>query len=336
MQARVGPSSFIFKFGMPTSTHLSSESWCLRELQFPLVFQMYSHVCLFLLSAMFSLLDVPCILYSTCQLAAAGLEPVTFHFKDETAEASLSTTLRDPTQVIHTTIITLYYPCTNIGTYTVYSQQLEKIRATMPKYTGTATDLYNEDLEAFIKEQTESNNQVILMGDFNQDMNKNNQITMMLKKYNIHDAIQQRHGRMTTTYEYGTNPIDSILCLDTITIQTGGHLPGTAISDHKIVWIEIHEEDILGITKPVIRPSQRKLQADHPRIRKKYNQILEKQLRAHNAGKIAKQLQKETKNGERDKYIKTYEKLDEIRRRATTHAENTCMKEKKDKSPFPQ
>ena len=90
-------------------------------------------------------------------------------------------TLRDPTQVIHTTIITLYYPCTNIGTYTVYSQQLEKIRATMPKYTGTATDLYNEDLEAFIKEQTESNNQVIIMGDFNQDMNKNNRITTMLK-----------------------------------------------------------------------------------------------------------------------------------------------------------
>ena len=47
MQARVGPSSFIFKFGMPTSTHLSSEPWCLRELQFPLVSSVFSRLFVF-------------------------------------------------------------------------------------------------------------------------------------------------------------------------------------------------------------------------------------------------------------------------------------------------
>ena len=37
-------------------------------------------------------------------------------------------TLRDTTIVIFTTIITIYYPCTNIGLHTVYTQQLEAIR----------------------------------------------------------------------------------------------------------------------------------------------------------------------------------------------------------------
>ena len=243
-------------------------------------------------------------------------------------------TLCDTTKGIYTTIITLYFPCTNIGTYTVYSQQLEKIRETMPKYTGNATELYHEDLENFVKEKTENNHQIVIMGDFNQDMNKTTRLTRMLRKYNIHDVIKKRHGRMTTTYEYGTNPIDSILCSDTISIKSGGHLQGTATSDHKLVWVEIHEEDILGNTTPCIRPHQRKLQADHPKIRKKYNKALEKQLQKNGVGKIIKQLKQEMKNEKKEQYAKTYEKLDGIRRRAITHAEKICMKEKTGQVPF--
>ena len=94
-------------------------------------------------------------------------------------------TLRDTAMEIFTTIITIYFPCTNIGTHTVYTQQLEAIRERWPEYTGTATDKYIDDLDKFIKSQISKGHQLIIMGDFNKDLNTNNKITTMMGKHGI-------------------------------------------------------------------------------------------------------------------------------------------------------
>ena len=114
------------------------------------------------------------------------------------------------------------YPCANIGTHTVFTQQTEKIRETMPKYTGSVFELYIEDLEKLIKTQLTKHHQIVVMGDFNSDLNsRNNKMTEMMGRNNIHNTIKGRHGRPTSTYEYGERPLDGIFCSDTIGIQAG-------------------------------------------------------------------------------------------------------------------
>ena len=57
---------------------------------------------------------------------------------------------------------------------------------------------------------------------------------------------------MTSKHEYGSNPIDRIFCSKTIQITAGGHCSGTESSDHKMIWIDIPKEDIVGTTTAAI------------------------------------------------------------------------------------
>ena len=85
------------------------------------------------------------------------------------------------------------------------------------------------------------------MGDFNCDLNsKHNTMIQMMERYHIYNSIKGRHRRLTSTYKYREKPLDGIFGSDTICIQPGGHLPGNEISEHKLIWLDMHKEDILG------------------------------------------------------------------------------------------
>ena len=96
--------------------------------------------------------------------------------------------------------------------------------------------IYIEDLEEFIKTQAGKQHQIVVMGDFNCDLNsKHNKMIQMMERYNIYNSIKGRYGWLTSTYEYGEKPLDGIFGSATISIQPGGHLPGNEISEHKLI-----------------------------------------------------------------------------------------------------
>ena len=244
-------------------------------------------------------------------------------------------TIKDPTGEIKTTIVTLYSPCHNRGTITAYTQQLQAIRETEPMNGKGVYEHYIHDLQELLKEKKEKNHQLIIMGDFNEDTRENGKIVRLLKKFKLRNPIEDKYGKATSTYAYGERPIDAIFTEENITIHRGGHKQGNlAMSDHKIVWIDIPTYDILGVTEPIIRPPYRKLQAHHPKVKQRYNQELEKQLKHNNAEKLIQQMTQAIKEKNPDIYQNIYEKLDRIRRQAVRHAEKKCTKERRGEIAF--
>ena len=245
-------------------------------------------------------------------------------------------TIKDTAGEIKTTIITIYQPVRNVGIDTVLTQQASKIRKDRPHLTESVHELYVTDLEELIQTKIEDNHQIIVMGDFNIDTSKQKEkIVTMMEKHNITNAIQRKHGNTTATRLDGTKPLDGIFCSQTIPVARGGHRPGDiALSDHKLVWVDIPTHAIIGQNDTIIRPINRKLQSDHPGIKKRYNLLLERQLQTHKAEQIASNLKQAIANREEDRYQQLYEKLDRIRRRAIQHAESNCTKTKRGQVPF--
>ena len=229
---------------------------------------------------------------------------------------------------VQTTIITIYFPNRSYGPNTTFSQQHDTIRANQPIQTPDAIDVYYQDLATLLDEKTQDDNQVIIMGDFNADMNnENNRMIKLLKSKGLHDPIKRKHGILTSTYEYGDRAIDTIYCSDTIRVMGGGHLEGTDISDHKTIWIDIDKTSILGNNHQPLRPTQRKLRADHPGVRQRFNKELEKILHKQGAVRLIQQLKHEIQEKNQEGYQTTYEKLDTLRRNAIRAAETKCVKE---------
>ena len=70
---------------------------------------------------------------------------------------------------IKTTIITAYRPCkNNKGTNTVYNQQLQFLAA--QKIDAYPRQLWLDDLKNFIHTKQEEGHQIVLMGDFNENV----------------------------------------------------------------------------------------------------------------------------------------------------------------------
>ena len=245
-------------------------------------------------------------------------------------------TITDPQGDITTTIITLYRPNHNLGEFTVYTQQKERLRITQPKHTEIDVYAhYINDLDALLTSLEESQHQIIVMGDFNEDTSKRQKLGRLMEKHHLYNPIAERHGSPTTTHIYGERPIEAIFISEKMTIERGGHKTGNLLaSDHKAVWIDIPKEEILGNTTPITRPPYRKLQTGNPKTKKKFNKILEQQLRNANVQKHMIELLEHIKHNRTAEFQHTYEKLDRIRLRCIQHAEKNCVKERRGTIPF--
>ena len=195
--------------------------------------------------------------------------------------------MQNATKDIQTTVITLYQSVKHVGIKSVLTQQANKIRKDTPMITDSVHELFVKDLDALLQEKTRANHNIIVMGDFNIDTGMNREkLVATMKKYNIINAIQERYGKVPATRIDGSKPLDAMFCSRGIAVVAGGCRPGNlALSDHKVVWADIDERSMIGNKGPIVKPAQQKLQSDHPKLRKRYNQLMEEQLSRHNAQK---------------------------------------------------
>ena len=186
----------------------------------------------------------------------------------------------------YTTVITTYRPIDGQASKTksVKMQQLAIIREKYPQLTQDPLQLYDEDLKELIQDKLHSGHQLIVMGDFNQNVTstgKTSTTNKMLRSLGLEEQITSKHGSAAPpTFIYGNHPIDGIYTTRHIEPLRYGYLPGNIqISDHRILWMDIDIRSILGekYYTPQ-RPRFRKLHASNPRIRNKFNKTMEKQL----------------------------------------------------------
>ena len=189
---------------------------------------------------------------------------------------------------------------------------------------------YTKDLDMLLEEKRSTHHQLVVMGDFNEDTRETGRLVKLMNKHQLYNPIEKKYGKGTTTYAHGDKPIDAIFISNTMKITKGGHKQGNlAMSDHKLIWIDIPKYEILGYTEPMIRPPYRKLQSSHPKVKKRYNKTLETQLQHHNVEKIIKKMTQAIKEANAEEYQKLYEKLDKIRMQCVKVAEKRCTKERR-------
>ena len=236
---------------------------------------------------------------------------------------------------IKTVIIQVYRPVKNEkDNGSTYMQQRAASDESDP------IKIFDNDLIEVIDTFIHDNFRIVVMGDFNTALNGSSRLERALNRRGIYDAIQQRYGQgqSPNSHKRGTHTIDGIFISETVQMIRGGYDGGQdEVSDHRLVWVDLEMDSILGTDRgDLVRPKGKKLQTTNVARTTRYNKLLMEQIRNHRLLQKAKQLDEEI--GER-KYMtnrqkQTYEGIDNQRCRAVAHSEEKCVRLPKDGSEF--
>lgn len=127
-----------------------------------------------------------------------------------------------------------------------------------------------------IQKWQEEGCQVIVCGDFNEDVSKEN-IRQFYDQFQMRKLILHQHGtEAPCTMIKGIRPIDGIFRLNTITPLRSGYQSfewGLA-SDHRLLWIDIDMHNVLGTTTAKLwKPAARRLKCSNPILIQKFNKL---------------------------------------------------------------
>lgn len=242
-----------------------------------------------------------------------------------------------------TTLICLYYPCNSTASEgTVYMQQATALDK---KHPGEQKDPYKEylsDLQNLLEEKIEKGENILVTGDFNQDIQRwNAPIVQLLHQHGLKELIAERHNncQLPPTFDSGSHAIDGLFGSQVFQIEAGGYKEfGTNIlSNHRAYWADIPIHQILGGgLETVVRPKGRRLQTHIPRIKSKYNLIVNREITRR---KLVQRLQalynsvKDTKRMD-DSQLKKFNKMIAEQRRCMQIAERNCTKLRRGEVPY--
>ena len=223
-----------------------------------------------------------------------------------------------------TRVVTAYCPTpSSNGPHTVYSQHLKYL-------DKDPIQAFRTDLGQAISKWHQDGEQLILMGDWNQET-QSEEFISWYSKLGLVDSILQKHGDgAPATYNKGSRRIDAILISATLRISKCGYLPFDSMpGDHRVLYIDIKVKHFIG-HRPADIPSHqaRRLKLDDPRIVLKYQEELEQLLTKSRIFPAVRSLQKyvESKGLFDEKAATEFERIDNQRERCMKQAERKCRK----------
>ena len=188
--------------------------------------------------------------------------------------------------------------------------------------------VFFEDFWKQIDVWLEQGDQLIVAGDWNNDIRKKKFLENFTKR-NLIPAIHHVHGNeLPPTYNEGSKPIDEIFVSTTLKINACGYLPhGSSLGDHCPVWVDLNRDTVLGVKghlKPIYQA--RKLKTQDPRIVEKYNNTLHDLLESKEVLERTRFLANSISGRILKWQIDEYEELDKIREESMKVAEKKCRK----------
>jgi exonuclease III len=168
------------------------------------------------------------------------------------------------------------------GENTVYMQhQRYLLKHQDPRDSQLAFD---QDLQQAIKTWNEVGDHIVIALDANDDL-RNGPVKRLMARQGLQEAILTKHRDKPTVATYNRNhdckPIDGIFATRGINITAAGYYAfDEAIhSPHRALWVDIDLASVFG-TKvgPSDKAEARRLKIKDPRVVKKYNTILTKEL----------------------------------------------------------
>jgi hypothetical protein len=234
-----------------------------------------------------------------------------------------------------TTIISIYKPNKNQRTY---ERQLAKMRR-IGITTMSAEQCWYEDLRLLIEWKKRENHDIIVGGDFNDDLNKRKgKVKEYMKTMGLTEALTERYGEGPATHNRGSTTIDGVFTTQRLNILQGGYVsefesPG----DHRFLWIDLKQNDIVGEamdsrTPAVMRRATTKIPSVKESFRNKYEAKIEeyglhkKMNKVYDYAIQHQDLDEEHQN--------LYEQIEEQVRRSVKYADKRCRKVRRGKVPF--
>ena len=169
-----------------------------------------------------------------------------------------------------TTIITAYRPSNQQVTSQNQLGTLRKIHtAKQPE------DFWEDDLSSLILSKKEFGG-VIVLGDFNDDLNKSDgKVNTFFRHLDMRELLNEKYGEGPATHSFGTTKIDGIYGTNNIVIRQGGYGGmGLSPSDHLYPWVDVAASDIVGQERddrppPVLRKATSKI----PSVKQSFNKV---------------------------------------------------------------
>ena len=134
-----------------------------------------------------------------------------------------------------------------------------------------------EDLYCQIEQWKTDGDQIVVGGDFNEDV-RSSSIQSMFRALDMREVIlglHKRQGSIETcnTNEKGT-PIDGIFATEGIEILQAGYFPYIdSISDHRLLWVDISNESFMGIRNTkLIKAEPKRLKLEDPFLLRRYQE----------------------------------------------------------------
>lgn len=169
-------------------------------------------------------------------------------------------------------IISLYRAVKSTGDSSAYRQQQRELESidddTCPR------EAILRDLLFLIDTWQNTGIQIIIMGDFNEDVTSN-KIRARLERKGLKEVFLNQHGQPPNTYNRGTRPIDGIFTTNNLTPLRCGYTASNwgLHTDHRLLWMDVDVESLFGTLHPPWIPRARRLKLVDPRIVKKFLQI---------------------------------------------------------------
>ena len=228
-------------------------------------------------------------------------------------------------------IIQIYRPCkpnphSNNGVFQQHSRYLlQKHITTCPR------DQMLNDLHSFLTNCINNHEQLIVMGDFNEDITLP-AITNFFSSLNMHNVLHTLHPSLFNssihTHSRGKTIIDGIFASRAIVALKGGLLEDhTFDSDHKPLWVDLSLDAIFGSNNPpFIPPHCRRLKNEDPRVVAKFNLEYAKLLSQNQLPAALTILSHSITTSLNPTQQIEYERIDKIRTKCLLQAEHKCRK----------
>ena len=225
-------------------------------------------------------------------------------------------------QQYKTRVVTVYSPASSgKGAATVYTQQLSHLCEDPVK-------IFYRDLARSILKWQDEGEQLILMGDWNEDIQSPN-IQRWMSLFGLVEAVTEIHeGRAPATYHRGKRPIDGIFVSPNLIPERAGYLPfGMLPGDHRGIWMDIESKYFYGHTMadtPIAEA--RRLKMNDPRVVSKYLKDLHAAFQHYNLYSRIRRLQRSIHGQLTEDQMEEYEEIDKIREECMMQAEARCRK----------
>ena len=229
---------------------------------------------------------------------------------------------------IATRMVTMYVPKpTDKHTFQrVFSQQQSAL--VKLGITGSVLKIYWQDFWQQVDEWLDNGEQLIIAGDFNEDIRKE-EVLKEFRKRQLVPATYEKHGpNLPATHNTGKDPIDEIFVSSTLQVEKCGYLEhGQLVGDHRPVWVEITKNSMLGSKLPPLTTfSARRLKCNDPRLVTRYNKKLDELFNENGIYNRASKLLKKFCVPLSQAQQEEYEKIDKIRCSCMLKAEKYCRK----------